>query len=64
LGRIEVEVIFHAPLTLAQVGSRKALAHHCEFVISRSLTEALAGRDPAPLPAPPSHAKHPAPLPA
>lgn len=64
LGRIEVEVLFHEPVTLAQLGSRKALAHHCEFVISRSLTEALAGRDPAPLPAPPSHAKHPAPLPA
>lgn len=62
LGRIEVEVIFHAPLTLAQVGSRKALAHHCEFVIARSLTEALAGRDPTPLPAPLSHAKHPASL--
>lgn len=64
LGRIEVEVLFHEPVTLAQLGSRKSLAHHCEFVISRSLTEALAGRDPAPLPAPPSHAKHPAPLPA
>jgi lyso-ornithine lipid O-acyltransferase len=64
LGRIEVEVIFHEPLTLAQAGSRKALAHHCEFAIARSLTEALAGRDPAPLPGPQSHAKHPAPLPA
>jgi lyso-ornithine lipid O-acyltransferase len=64
LGRIEVEVIFHEPLTLAQAGSRKALAHHCEFVIARGLTEALAGRDPAPLPGPHSHAKHPAPLPA
>jgi 1-acyl-sn-glycerol-3-phosphate acyltransferase len=64
LGRIEVEVIFHAPLTLAEAGSRKALAQHCESVISRSLTEALAGRQPAPLPTPSEHAKHPAPLPA
>jgi lyso-ornithine lipid O-acyltransferase len=64
LGRIQVEVIFHEPLSLAQAGSRKALAHNCEFVISRSLTEALAGREPAPLPGPPHHAKHPAPLPA
>ena len=62
LGRIEVEVIFHEPVTLAQVGSRKALAHHCESIISRSLTQALAGRAPAPLPAPAGHVKHPAPL--
>jgi lyso-ornithine lipid O-acyltransferase len=64
LGQIEVEVIFHEALTLAQVGSRKALSQHCEFVISRGLTEALAGRDPTPLPGPAGHAKHPAPLPA
>jgi lyso-ornithine lipid O-acyltransferase len=64
LGRIEVEVIFHEPLTLAQAGSRKALAHHCESAIGRSFTEALAGRQPGPLPARTGHATHPAPSPA
>jgi 1-acyl-sn-glycerol-3-phosphate acyltransferase len=64
LGRIEVEVIFHEPTTLAQAGSRKALAHHCESLISRTLTQTLAGRETGPLAQGADHAKHPVPLPA
>ncbi len=64
LGRIEVEVIFHEPTTLAQAGSRKALAHHCESLIGRTLTATLAGRRAGPLPVPPPHATHPTPVPA
>jgi lyso-ornithine lipid O-acyltransferase len=61
LGRIEVEVIFHEPTTLAQAGSRKALAHHCESLIGRTLTATLAGRGAGALPVSPSHATHPTP---
>lgn len=47
LGRVMVEVEFHAPVSVAQFGSRKALSAHCHKVISYSLTRMLAGR-PAP----------------
>jgi lyso-ornithine lipid O-acyltransferase len=62
LGRIEVEVTFHEPTTLAQAGSRKALAHHCESLIARTLTDTLSGREPVPLPGLAPHATHAAPL--
>lgn len=48
LGTIEVAVIFHPPVTLAIFGSRKALAEHCQRVVSDGLATALAGRLPAP----------------
>ena len=38
LGRSTVEVSFHPPVTLAQFGSRKALAEHCYRVIARGVT--------------------------
>lgn len=44
LGKITVAVTFHPPVTLAQMRSRKALAAHCEAVISESLAAALSGR--------------------
>jgi 1-acyl-sn-glycerol-3-phosphate acyltransferase len=52
LGRIGVEVIFHAPTSLAAAGSRKHLAQHCERVIAHSLAAANAGRETLSVPAP------------
>ncbi|MFY7776830.1 MAG: lysophospholipid acyltransferase family protein [Elstera sp.] len=52
LGKITIAVTFHPPVTLKQLGSRKALATHCESVISKSLAAALSGRPAAPLPTP------------
>jgi lyso-ornithine lipid O-acyltransferase len=52
LGTVEVAVTFHPPVTLAQFGSRKALAEHCHRVIAHGVAGALAGRnEEAPLPA-------------
>jgi lyso-ornithine lipid O-acyltransferase len=48
LGTVEVAVIFHRPVTLAQFGSRKALADHCYRVIARGVARALAGRTEEP----------------
>ena len=48
LGIVDVAVTFHTPVTLAQFGSRKALAEHCQRVISRGMAAALAGRAPVP----------------
>ena len=44
LGRLTVVVRFHEPVTLARFGSRKVLSDHCQAVVSRGLSEALAGR--------------------
>jgi lyso-ornithine lipid O-acyltransferase len=51
LGTVDVGVTFHPPVTLAQFGSRKALAEHCHRVIAAGMSSALAGRTPAPEPA-------------
>jgi lyso-ornithine lipid O-acyltransferase len=48
LGTVDVTVTFHAPVTLAQFGSRKALAEHCHRVIALGMASALAGRPAAP----------------
>jgi lyso-ornithine lipid O-acyltransferase len=48
LGTVEVAVTFHPPVTLAEFGSRKALAEHCHRVIAAGMASALAGRAPAP----------------
>ena len=45
LGRLGVEVIFHPPLSLAEAGSRKALAARCQAAVADGLARALAGRD-------------------
>lgn len=52
LGTVEVAVTFHRPVSLAQFGSRKALAEHCQRVIARGVAQALAGRIQEPASAP------------
>jgi 1-acyl-sn-glycerol-3-phosphate acyltransferase len=47
LGPIEVDVICHQPLTLAQAGNRKALARQAEEAVRKGLVEALTGHDRA-----------------
>jgi len=43
-GPIEVDVICHEPLTVAETGGRKALARIAEERVRRGLIEALSGR--------------------
>ncbi|MEQ9490159.1 MAG: lysophospholipid acyltransferase family protein [Alphaproteobacteria bacterium] len=55
LGQIGVDVVFHEPVRLKDYGSRKALARHCEAMVSKGLSDSLRGRfdtSPAALPAP------------
>jgi 1-acyl-sn-glycerol-3-phosphate acyltransferase len=47
-GPIEVDVICHEPVALADVGSRKALARYAEEAVRKGLIGALFGRVPAP----------------
>ncbi len=44
LGVGTVEVEFHAPVTIAEFGSRRALAEHCRRAIANGIAAALAGR--------------------
>lgn len=44
LGRVTVTVEFHPPVTLAELGSRKALAQHCYRAVKKGVADALAGR--------------------
>lgn len=44
LGRLSVMVTFHPPVTLDEVGSRKALSRHCQALIAEGVATALAGR--------------------
>jgi len=44
LGTVEVVVEFHPPTTLAQCGSRKALARYCEERVATGMASALSGR--------------------
>jgi lyso-ornithine lipid O-acyltransferase len=46
LGRTEILVEFHEPVTVEALGSRKRLAEHCEAVIAAALARANSGRDP------------------
>jgi lyso-ornithine lipid O-acyltransferase len=60
LGTVEVVVEFHPPTTLAECGSRKALARYCEERVSNGLAAALSGRrEPTP-----THSPRPQPQPA
>ena len=45
LGRLTVEIMFHAPVTLAQFTSRKELAAHCDRVTRAGFARLLAGRE-------------------
>lgn len=44
LGKLTVEVVFHPVVTIADFTDRKALANHCQDVVARGVTTALAGR--------------------
>jgi 1-acyl-sn-glycerol-3-phosphate acyltransferase len=48
LGTVEVVVQFHPPTTLAECGSRKALARYCEAQVAGGLARALSGRRGSP----------------
>jgi 1-acyl-sn-glycerol-3-phosphate acyltransferase len=51
LGTVDVAVNFHPPVTLAALGSRKALAEHCHRVVAAGMASALSGRTQPPEPA-------------
>jgi 1-acyl-sn-glycerol-3-phosphate acyltransferase len=44
MGRLVAELRFHPPVNIEELGSRKALAAHCERVIGAALEAANAGR--------------------
>jgi 1-acyl-sn-glycerol-3-phosphate acyltransferase len=44
LGRAKVTVVFHPPVTMETLPSRKALADHCFIAVRRGVTLANAGR--------------------
>jgi 1-acyl-sn-glycerol-3-phosphate acyltransferase len=44
LGRLEVEVEFHEPVTVERFGSRKALAEHCRREVAAGVERTVAGR--------------------
>lgn len=58
LGTVEVVVEFHPPTSLADCGSRKALAGYCYARIAGGVAGALFGR-PQPMPEPPGRASGP-----
>jgi 1-acyl-sn-glycerol-3-phosphate acyltransferase len=45
-GPFEATLTFHPPVTVREMGGRKALSRYCEGVIRTSLIEALTGRQP------------------
>lgn len=49
-GPLTVVVHFHPPVTAEQLGTRKALARHCETVVRAGVVHALAGRPGLPAP--------------
>ncbi|HUD51513.1 lysophospholipid acyltransferase family protein [Parvibaculum sp.] len=53
LGPIEVVVEYHKPVTIREIGNRKALALYCEEACRRGVIQAITGRfDPQPSEAP------------
>lgn len=46
LGPATVVVRFHAPVTIDEFGGRKALARHCQRVVTQGVIEALYGSPP------------------
>ena len=44
LGRVGVTVEFHAPVSIANFPTRKALAEHCWRVVSAGVASAISGR--------------------
>ncbi len=49
LGKTEILVEFHEPVTVEAMGSRKRLAEHCERVIADALARANSGRSAEPM---------------
>lgn len=49
LGVITAVVEFHPVVTIAEFGSRKALAEHCRRAVAAGVVSALTGRTPEPL---------------
>jgi 1-acyl-sn-glycerol-3-phosphate acyltransferase len=49
-GPIDVTVHFHAPVTVEQLGDRKALTRHCEAVVRAGVIHALSGKSGLPAP--------------
>lgn len=52
LGRVTVIVEFHPPVTIDQLGDRKALSAYCQAQVARGVVSALTGRPQPDLPAP------------
>jgi 1-acyl-sn-glycerol-3-phosphate acyltransferase len=48
-GPFDVEVRFHPPVTVTEIGNRKQLASHCETVVRQGLIEAISGVDARPV---------------
>lgn len=64
LGNLTIDVVFHAPATIAEFGSRKVMADYCQRQVARGLALANSGRLPpggeAPVPATPPPVAPPA----
>ncbi len=43
-GKLGIDIIFHEPTNIAAFGTRKPLSDHCEKVVSRGVSSALARR--------------------
>ena len=61
LGAVEIIVEFHPPTTLADCGSRKALARYCQERVATGLANALSGRRRPRAAAPHKKERRPAP---
>jgi hypothetical protein len=51
LGTVTVAVTFHEPVTLDQLGARKALSQHCWARVSQGVSDALSGHNEPEAPA-------------
>lgn len=49
LGRSTAVVEFHEPVSIAQFGSRKEMARHCQQVVAEGVSRAISGRLGAPV---------------
>jgi 1-acyl-sn-glycerol-3-phosphate acyltransferase len=56
LGHVTVQLVFHAPVTIADFDSRKALARYCETKVAAGVAEAHTGRPAPPAPMKPKQA--------
>ena len=61
LGAVEIVVEFHRPTSLADCGSRKALARYCQERVAAGLANAVSGRRRPRTDAPREKKRRPAP---